>query len=859
MTSSRSTERFGWLRLLLTLAAFGCGAAGQYWLTIEPRTTWSASAWGAAVVLFLVAYFLGDAGSDLPSREEHDLEPTTERILLVLVLAVGAFFSFYGLDRLPPGLNHDAAWEGLYGLRILEGEPYTPYAIEAWGRETLTFYLRAVSIWFMGPTMLAVLAPGILLGFLTLPFFYWWARNMFGPRFALVATLLFAVSGWHLVFSRTGWRSDFQPFFTVFTCCFFIRGMLTAKPMDFVWAGIGLALTINVYNAARVFPALFGLWLLAVRFQSWTARGFRRRYLVPILFMGAAFLIVITPLAWFAATHWDAFQSRLTALRGQSSLTQALQSSLLLFNYSGNGDDFFVSEPALEYPAAVLLVFGLLWAILRWKDERAQFLLIGFAIGLLPGLVSRPNLNRDVGTMPFVYFFVAMGAVYLAQQLRTLVPRIGHILAVAVLAATCVAAAEAGFSQYLGPHPRRIWGFYPETTVIGRYLKPLVGENAIWVGGDNYPRDSITYLTYPGSGSPMRRSYTWVDDLNTLKSAQFSPPADKGLVFVLANNGFAQPVFQYLEQRYPDHVVDELRYPQEGGEVFAKVLRVAAGAEGPVAAEVPAAVAQPASPPAGELREPRGVAAAPDGTFYVCDFGNDRVQQFDAGLEFVRQWGATGSGPGQFRQPCGIAVGEDGVVFVADTWNHRVQAFSPTGEFLRQSPPQLYGARGIAVGAAGSIFVADTGNNRVVKLSNGLAIQATWGEKGNGAGEMIEPTGVAVDAAGDVYVADNGNGRLQRFSATGEFKSQFPVEGWKLEAFSEPHLVIDASGRIWVTVPAAREVRAYTPEGRLVRTIAAKEGQQEPFDRALGIALGGEPGGLVIGDLANRLVRLPAD
>jgi sugar lactone lactonase YvrE len=856
--SSAPVRRLGWVRLLLVFAAYTAGAAGQYWLTIDPRLTWSAYAWGGAVLLFLCAWFVGDQGSELPSRDAGELDATTEGILLAIVLAVGAFFSFYGLDRFPPGLNHDAAWEGLYGIRILDGEPYTPYAIEAWGRETLTFYLRAVSIWLMGPTSTAVIAPGVVLGFLTLPFFYWWARNMFGPRFALVATLLFGVSGWHLVFSRTGWRSDFQPFFTVFTCCFFIRGMLSARPMDFVLAGVGLALTINVYNAARVFPALFVLWLVAVRFQSWTGRGFRRRYLVPLLFMAAAFLIAIAPMAWFAATHWSAFQSRMAALRGQSTLTQALLSSALLFNFFGNGDDFFVTEPALEYPTAVLFVFGLVWTILRWRDERSQFLLLGFIIGLLPGLVSRPNLNRDVGTMPFVYFFVAMGAVYLAQQLHALVPRIGRYLAIGVLIIVSAAATGAGFSDYLGPNPRRIWGFYPETTVLGRYLNTLVPDNAIWVGGDNYPRDTITYLTYQGSGSPTRRNYTWLDDIGTLRTAQLRPAAGKGMVFALANNGHGQSVFRYLERRYPDHIVHELRYPESGGPVFAKVLLVPPSPGGPVEAVVPAAEEEPATVTPGQLREPRGVALAPDGSFYVSDFGNDRVQQFDAQFKFLRQWGTTGSGPGQFRQPCGIAVSNDAVVLVADTWNHRVQAFSPTGEFLRQSQSQLYGPRGIATAADGTVYVADSGNNRIVRFSKDLVMQRAWGQKGAGAGELLEPTGVAVDSQGDVYVADNGNGRLQRFRSTGELKSQFPVEGWRLEAFSEPHVAVDESGRIWVTVPGAREVRAYAADGKVLQVIPAAEAGSIRFDRAMGITLGGREAGLVVADLANRLVRLPS-
>ncbi|MEN8098404.1 MAG: flippase activity-associated protein Agl23, partial [Chloroflexota bacterium] len=46
-----------------------------------------------------------------------------------------------------------------------------------------------------------------------------------------------------------------------------------------------------------------------------------------------------------------------------------------------------------------------------------------------------------------------------------------------------------------------------------------------------------------------------------------------------------------------------------------------------------------------------------------------------------------GSGPqplgaGQFREPWGIGIGSDGTIYVADTWNHRVQHFSTKGDYL---------------------------------------------------------------------------------------------------------------------------------------------------------------------------------
>jgi DNA-binding beta-propeller fold protein YncE len=65
------------------------------------------------------------------------------------------------------------------------------------------------------------------------------------------------------------------------------------------------------------------------------------------------------------------------------------------------------------------------------------------------------------------------------------------------------------------------------------------------------------------------------------------------------------------------------------------------------------------------------------GHVFVTDTGNKRVVVFDANGNYITQFGSAGVGDGQFDEPVGLAVDADGTVYVADTWNMRVQVFIP--------------------------------------------------------------------------------------------------------------------------------------------------------------------------------------
>ncbi len=260
----------------------------------------------------------------------------------------------------------------------------------------------------------------------------------------------------------------------------------------------------------------------------------------------------------------------------------------------------------------------------------------------------------------------------------------------------------------------------------------------------------------------------------------------------------------------------------------------------------------------GQLSQPRGVGLDAEGNIYVADFGNDRIQKFGPQRQFLKAWGTKGDLPDQFNQPGDVAVGPDGLVYVADTWNQRVQVFAPDGAYKREWGNGYYGPRGIAVAPNGTVYLADTGNHRVRKLTPDGVEQGNWGGLGKEPGQFTEPVGIAVDKDGLVYVADNGNARVQIFDANGKLVGGFPVDGFGQKVFSEPHLTVAPDGTIWVSVPLLRVVRAYDRSGKVLREIAGGEDPGMPFDRPMGVAYDKRTNELVVIDLENRIVRLPA-
>ena len=79
----------------------------------------------------------------------------------------------------------------------------------------------------------------------------------------------------------------------------------------------------------------------------------------------------------------------------------------------------------------------------------------------------------------------------------------------------------------------------------------------------------------------------------------------------------------------------------------------------------------------GELNYPSAIAVDcnNDNVVYVADKDNHRISMFTSSGKYITSFGEKGSEFGQFDMPHGITVAENGTVYVCDFYNNRVQIF----------------------------------------------------------------------------------------------------------------------------------------------------------------------------------------
>ncbi len=345
---------------------------------------------------------------------------------MVVCLLVAAGLRLVALEGIPPGLHYDEAANlilagdiGLRGERPVFIASYT-------GKEPLFFYVAGGLVRLLGERILALRLAAAFTGLLTIAATYRLGVVLLGRRqVALFAAGLLAVSFWHLVFSRLGFRAITLPLLQALAVIFLYQGLGAREPagrrVGLFLGGLFLGLAGYTYLAARLFPIV----LLVGAIPLLVKPSLMRRYLPTLAGVVGIGGIVLLPLLLYFAARPDAFWVRIQQVSpDETALTvwEGIGRSLLMVGF--RGDPYWrFNLPGMPlfnafWFALLLIGAGLLAGRLmrsRRPVERSALLLLLAAppIMLLPTALATneilPSNLRAIGMLPFLMIWPAAG------------------------------------------------------------------------------------------------------------------------------------------------------------------------------------------------------------------------------------------------------------------------------------------------------------------------------------------------------------------------------------------------------------------------------------------------------------------
>ncbi len=272
----------------------------------------------------------------------------------------------------------------------------------------------------------------------------------------------------------------------------------------------------------------------------------------------------------------------------------------------------------------------------------------------------------------------------------------------------------------------------------------------------------------------------------------------------------------------------------------------------------------------GQLKAP-AYATLGEGTIYVADPGNDRIDEFNAATGAAESsLGSEGDAEYKFKDPVSVAFEYyEETLFVADAGNKRIVAYTPEGKYITRvltpgapggialieenvlyvvdtgtdeieayeyyngrfrelgtfapassGEGQLKAPKDIAYSWRNkSLYVTDAGANRVaeyqVKFIQGRFDEMIGMKAGNGNGQFKGPTGIGVDETGNVLVVDTGNNRVQEFTSQGKYITQFGSTGNNEGQFKKPiGIALEYNGNPFVVDSGNDRIEKFIPGKR---------------------------------------------
>lgn len=376
---------------------------------------------------------------------------------VIAISLIAFFFRFYRLADHPLGTFFDPAINGLDAVRLIQrGGPVIFFPTNG-GREAVFMYLLIPFINLFGttPFSLRALTAAISLLNVVLLFAFLYRTPLFlsnsnkdnsrlsleNPAsrawFASLASLVLAVSYWHIAISRLGQRPILVPVLSVPLFWFFLQGWHTGRRSWFFLAGLLMGLEGHTYSAARLLPLILTLALLPEFFFLRSNWPYLKPRLINLGLFILAALLVYSPLAWYLLHHPAQFGARAFSvmiwsfLDTPDEIAAELGRNLLrvagFFCCAGSPNPIFglpgyPGSPLLLLP---FLLLGLGTALQYWRNLFFRLVVLWWFIGLLPSIIAieAPHPLRMIVAVVPTAILIALGLMVTLQWLQRKISR----------------------------------------------------------------------------------------------------------------------------------------------------------------------------------------------------------------------------------------------------------------------------------------------------------------------------------------------------------------------------------------------------------------------------------------------------
>lgn len=456
---------------------------------------------------------------------------------ILLILSIAIFFRLYNLTAVPPGLYPDEAMNGNNAAEALATGHFKVFYPENNGREGLFMNIQALFLkWTNVHEAWVLRFPSAIFGILTVLGIYLLALQLlkkypYRRLAAGAASFLLAISFWHILFSRIGFRAIMSPAFMVWGLYLLSLGLeLLFEKNKNVWGWLTLAIGGAVYGggmysyiAYRVTPLLIIFFFAAYWFffrVDWKKlAGAFAAYVIPSL-------AIFAPLGWYFLKNPADFFGRTSELSVTASahplhdLLLNIAKTIGMFWWHGdwNWRQNYAGAPELYWIVGIIFAIGLVWSlsslIKKYRSPDPQqtlawwTMLVWFALAFLPVVISNegiPHALRSILMIPPVFF---ISGFVVAKMYEWIYPKLTapHILQGCMLIIAALMAYQTYYQYFIlwAQNPNTADAFDQQSVDIGHAINQIgptipkyvvVNQGGVDVRGIPMPSQTVMFIT----------------------------------------------------------------------------------------------------------------------------------------------------------------------------------------------------------------------------------------------------------------------------------------------------------------------------------------------------------------------------